>query len=233
MNKKLFLTELKARGIVLSDEQFNLVLSIMDETLLANEQFNLTAIKDKDEFLEKMVFDSALALIGNDLTGKEVLDFGTGAGFPGLILYAINPSIKLTLLDSNSKKIHYLNELCKKYNLNIKCVNSRGEEYSKLHKEEYDFVIARAVTQLNILMEISTPLIKVGGCLIAMKGLNYEQEINLSKKAFKELNCSIECIYEDTLPSNNDKRAIIYIKKNGSTKLKYPRDYSTIKRKPL
>ncbi|MBP5694261.1 MAG: class I SAM-dependent methyltransferase, partial [Bacilli bacterium] len=144
-----------------------------------------------------------------------------------------NPSIKLTLLDSKSKKIHYLNELCKKYNLNIKCVNSRGEEYSKTHKEQYDFVIARAVTQLNILMEISTPLIKVGGCLIAMKGLNYEQEINLSKKAFKELNCSIECIYEDTLPSNNDKRAIIYIKKNGSTKLKYPRDYSTIKRKPL
>ena len=101
------------------------------------------------------------------------------------------------------------------------------------HVESYDAVIARAVAPLNILLELAMPMIKVDGHFIAMKGLNYEEEIEQSKNALKKLDCSIEEVYEDELPSNCDKRAIIVIKKNRSTKKKYPRDYSEIKRNPL
>ena len=233
MNREVLMNELKIRGLTCTNEQANSLFDIMQTTLEANEKFNLTAITNEEEFVEKMIFDSALPLIASDLSENKVLDLGTGAGFPGLVLYVLNPSIKLTLLDSNSKKINYLNELCINKNYKIKCVNFRAEDYSKSHVESYDAVIARAVAPLNILLELAMPMIKVEGHFIAMKGLNYEEEIEQSKNALKKLDCSIEEVYEDELPSNGDKRAIIIIKKNQSTKKKYPRDYSEIKRNPL
>ena len=233
MNKESLLKELSLRGIELSKNQVDSLFNLMRTTLEANEKFNLTAITDEESFLEKMIFDSALVMVDNNFNGKKVLDFGTGAGFPGLVMYILNPEMDLTLLDSNSKKINYLSEYCQANNMNINCTSDRGENYSKNKVEEFDYVVARAVAPLNILLEVISQSVRVSGYLIAMKGLNYEQEINESKNALKRLGFEIEHIFEDNLPSNRDKRAIIYIKKIKTTPKKYPRDYSEIKRKPL
>lgn len=233
MTKELLLKELSIRGIALTDAQVENLFLLMKSTLEANEKFNLTAITDEESFIEKMIFDSALVMVESSFDNKKVLDFGTGAGFPGLVMYIINPNIKLTLLDSNSKKIHYLNDYCSNNNFHIECIAERGESFAKVHVEQYDFVVARAVASLNILLEVISQSVKVNGYLIAMKGLNYEQEINDSKTALKNLGFEIEKVLEDNLPSNGDKRAIIYIRKIKQTPKKYPRDYSEIKRKPL
>ena len=232
MNKKTLLKELSIRGIELSNNQIDSLFDLMKTTLEANEKFNLTAIKDEESFIEKMIFDSALVMVDNNFDGKKILDFGTGAGFPGLVMYILNPKMDLTLLDSNSK-INYLNEYCQLHQMSINCISDRGEKYSKKVVEEFDYVVARAVAPLNVLLEVVSQSVRVSGYLIAMKGLNYEKEINESSNALKRLGFEIEHIFEDTLPSNDDNRAIIYIKKIKATPKKYPRDYSEIKRKPL
>ena len=233
MNKEMLLKELSIRGINLTDEQVRKLFDLMQDTLQANKSFNLTSITDEESFVEKMIFDSSLVMIDSEFDNKKVLDFGTGAGFPGLVMYILNPKMELTLLDSNSKKIHYLNDLCRKNGYSINCISDRGESFSKNNIEKFDFVVARAVASLNILLEVVAQSIKVNGYLIAMKGLNYEIEINEAKTALKHLGFVVERIIEDNLPTNNDKRAIIYIKKTKLTPKKYPRDYSEIKRKPL
>ena len=88
MNKTNLVEELKIRGIEVNDTQLESLINLMKDTLITNEKFNLTAIKDEETFLEKMIFDSAIALQELDLTDKKVIDVGTGAGFPGMVLYS-------------------------------------------------------------------------------------------------------------------------------------------------
>ena len=233
MTRNNFLNELKIRDIKCDEETANRLEKFMDHVLSWNEKFNLTAIKDKDTFYEKMIFDSAIALTDLSLDDKEVLDVGTGAGFPGVVLYLLNPSAHITLLDSTSKKINLLNDYALENNYSYKTVCARIEDYAKENIEKYDYVFARAVASLNVLMELCMPLIKVGGYFIALKGPGVEEEINNSKKAFDKLNCHIEKIISDDLPESKENRNIIYIKKDKSTNKKYPRDYALIKKMPL
>lgn len=233
MNKENLKNNLVSRGILVTDHQIEQLISFMKITLETNEKFNLTAIKDEETFLEKMIFDSALTLVENDLSGKRVLDLGTGAGFPGVVMYILNPEIKLTLLDSTKKKIDYLREFCKTNGYNIECVAARAEDYAKKNRETYDLVVSRAVSELNILLELSIPMIKVDGELCALKAKGIEEEISNAKGAFKKLDCHLERIYEDTLPECDEYRALVYIKKDKETNKKYPRDFALIKDKPL
>ena len=233
MIKKEFLEQLKLRGVNCSESQYDELVNYMDDVLLTNEQFNLTAITNKEEFLEKMIFDSALASIGNDFNNKKVIDVGTGAGFPGMVLYILNPSMSLTFLDSTQKKINFILSYGEKNNYKYKGVSLRAEDHARLHREEYDYATARAVAPLNILLELIIPMLKVGGTFIALKGPGYEDEIKSCEKAFKKLNCHIQKVYEDILPNCNDKRSIIYIIKDKPTIKKYPREYNEIKRLPL
>lgn len=233
MNKDLLISSLSLRGINITEEQYSQLEDLMESTLATNEKFNLTAIKDRDTFMEKMIFDSALPLANVDLTDKSVLDLGTGAGFPGMVLYILNPKIKLTLLDSTRKKIDYLVDYCAKHNYKVNCVVARAEDFARKNREKFDFVTARAVSELSILMELSIPMIKVGGSLIALKSLGVEQEIDNASKAFKKLDCNIEKVYEDYLPESNEFRATVLVKKNKVTNSKYPRDYAIIKDRKL
>lgn len=203
------------------------------ETLKANELFNLTAIKDINDFRELMIYDSLLPLKYFSFDNKNIIDIGTGAGFPGLPL-AISTKGKFTLLDSTSKKINHINELSKKLDLNnVKAISARAEEYARKHINEYDYAIARAVSSLPILIELAIPLLKVGGHLIAMKSNKSEEEIALSKRALKELNAEIINVYNDQLPISKENRTLIVIKKIKSSPKKYPRSYSEIKSKTL
>ena len=231
MNKEKLIEELNNRSIELTNQQVDNLFLIMKTTLETNEKFNLTAIKEEGAFLEKMIFDSAIALQDIDITYKKVIDVGTGAGFPGLVLYTVNPKCHLTLLDSTNKKINYLAEFCRENGFDIECVCSRVEEYH--HREEYDYAFARAVAPLNILLELIVPLLKVGGTFISLKGQGYEQEINDSIKAMKKLGCHLEKIIEDVLPESNETRVMIHIVKDNVTNKKYPRTYADIKKLPL
>lgn len=203
------------------------------ETLKANELFNLTAIKDINDFRELMIYDSLLPLKYFSFDNKNIIDIGTGAGFPGLPL-AISTKGNFTLLDSTSKKINHINEVAKKLDLNnVKAISARAEEYARKHINEYDYAIARAVSSLPILIELALPLLKVGGYLIAMKSNKSEEEIALSKRALKELNAEIIDVYNDQLPISKENRTLIVIKKIKSSPKKYPRSYSEIKSKTL
>ena len=233
MNKEKLIEELNKRGIECSNGQADELEKYMHHILSWNEKFNLTAIKDEETFYEKMIFDSAIALTDLDLSNKKVIDIGTGAGFPGVILYLLNPNTDMTLLDSTNKKIELLQNYAEENGYKYHTVTARAEEYARNHREEYDYAFARAVAPLNILLELCIPLLKVGGTFVALKGPGLEEELNSSSNALKKLNCSIHKVIVDVLPECGETRNIIYITKNKSTHSKYPRDYKDIKKLPL
>ena len=233
MKREQLVDSLNKYGVSFEQSKVDLLFSFMDKTLKTNELFNLTAITNEEEFVEKMIFDSSLILANYSLSNKKGIDIGTGAGYPGMVLKILDPTIDMTLLDSTKKKIDYLNEFALANGIQIDSFSARAEEYSRQHIEEYDFATARAVASLPILLEIITPLLKVGGELIALKGPGYEVEIDKSKKALKKLNMEIVKVDTFELPYYRERRAIIHIKKNGPTNKKYPREYSDIKRQPL
>ncbi len=224
---------LNSQEISCSKEQLNLLETFMNVTLETNEKFNLTAITNPDDFVEKMIYDSALALYDLDLENKSIIDVGTGAGFPGMVIKILRPNCSVTLLDSTAKKINHLLEFAKEQNIKVEGIAARAEDYARNNREKFDYATARAVSQLNILLELIIPLLKVGGSFIALKGQGYEDEINNSKEALRRLNARIEKIYEFELPNSKEKRAIIHIVKDKETNKKYPRQYTDIKRQPL
>ena len=233
MNREDLINQFREFDIPFDDRKVDLLFSYMNYTLETNEKFNLTAITNRDEFVEKMILDSALVLNDNDLQNKTVIDIGTGAGYPGMVLKILQPNARFTLLDSTKKKVDFIKEFALANNLQVDLVVDRAESYSRKHVEQYDIAMARAVAHLSILMEIIAPLLKVNGYFIALKGLNYEEEINESANAFKKLGLTIADIQEFELPECHEKRALIRIKKIKPTNKKYPRDYSEIKKQPL
>ena len=233
MNKIKFLNELAKRNIPCSDEQLSLLWEYMDLVLKTNEKFNLTAIKDEESFVEKMIFDSALLLNNQNFENQTIVDIGTGAGFPSVVLAILSPNAHVVALDSTAKKINFVKEFVEEKNLNVEPVVARAEEYAQEHREEYLLVTARAVASLRVLLELAIPMLKCGGHLIAMKGPDFENEIKDATGALKKLNAEIVYIYEDQLPESLESRSFIYIRKLGPTPKKYPRSFGEIKNKPL
>ena len=207
--------------------------SIYREMILEwNEKFNLTAITDKGEIEEKHFIDSLMLDRYVDLDNKTLLDVGSGAGFPGIPLAIVHPNLKVTLLESNGKKVSFLKEVVKTLKLdNVEVVQARAEEFAK--RESFDIVTARAVKELNILLELTFYLVKVGGSFIAYKSSNIDNEIEHAKRAFKLLEVGKISKYEYELPKSKDKRVLLEINKEKPTKKKYPRSYSIIAKDPL
>lgn len=230
MNKEELKQELDILGFA---NKIELLEKLQKDTLETNEKFNLTAIKDESKFRELMIFDSLLPTGLIDFSKKKVIDIGTGAGYPGLPL-AICTSGEFTLLDSTKKKVDHINEFVETNNINnVKAINFRAEDYARAHRNEYDIAIARAVSSLNILLELIVPLIKVGGYFIAMKGSKGFEEIEEAKNAIKELDVEVIEIQEEELPESKEKRINILFQKKKETKNKYPRIYKDIINKPL
>ena len=179
-------------GINVSDNQLALFQQYSSLLISWNEKFNLTAITDEKQIIEKHFLDSLFLAKYINLNNKKVLDIGTGAGFPGIPLAIIFPNASFYLSDSNGKKITFLKEVVKELNLNnVTIIQSRIEEMNK-YRDQFDYVSARALKQLNILIELAIPLCKINGSLIAYKGPNYLDEINLSKNALKQLDAVID-----------------------------------------
>ena len=231
MTKEEFLEELKKLNIILTEDQLIKLDKFYKMLISWNEKINLTTITfEKDVYL-KHFYDSLTLIKTIDLSKPlKVLDVGTGAGFPGIVLKIVFPNLQITLLDSQKKRINYLNEVIRELNLqDIKTLCLRVEDYAKETKEEYDLVVARAVAHLGILIETSIPLVKVKGYLIAMKG-NASLELEQVKKHLKDLVVQVDEVIEFTLPFENSLRTLIKILKVAPTPLKYPRRYEVIKK---
>ena len=220
--------------IKIDENQKNQLVSYMELTLKANESFNLTANDTKESFMIKNIIDSLLIVKNLNLDGKNILDLGSGAGLPGIPLAIYYKNTNFTLLEPLTKRANFLKEIAQKLGLkNVKVVNDRAEIFIKNARESFDFVTSRAVSRLNILLELSIPFLKVGGKLIAYKGINYQEEINESKNALDLLSSKIIAIEEENLVQINEKRYNIFIQKNQKTSQKYPREYRLIKKKAL
>ena len=233
MNKESFVLELNKRGINCDEKQLNLLWDFMRHVLKTNESFNLTAIKDEESFVEKMIFDSALLLNNQNFEGIDILDIGAGAGFPSVVLSILSPKAHVFALDSTAKKVKFIEDYAKEKSLDVTGITARAEEFARDNRDRFMVVTARAVASLRILVELALPMLKVGGVFIAMKGPGFEDEIKEAEGALKKLKGEIDYIYEDQLPESKENRSFIYIKKVGETPNKYPRAYGEIKNKAL
>lgn len=234
MNIETFITELKKLNIIPTQEQLESLEKYKNMLIEYNEKFNLTAIKTDEEIYLKHFYDSLTLSKVVDLNQElKLLDIGTGAGFPGLVLKIMFPSLDIALLDSNNKKITFLETVTKELNLkNIKCIYGRAESLDNIYREYFDIVTSRAVSHLRILSELSIPYLKVDGLFLPMKG-NISVELQESKKTLDILKCKVLDIIEFKLPIENSNRSIAIIKKTNSIEDIYPRTYDRIIKKPL
>lgn len=217
-------------GFILNDEQIDLFETFYNDTLEKNKVLNLTAITEKLDFYTKHFLDSILPV--KNLYGN-VLDVGTGAGFPGMPLKFIKPSLNITLLDSLNKRLNYLNDEIKKLCLNnIITIHARCEDFAHSDKREFfDFVVSRAVARLNVLCEYCLPLVKIDGTFIAYKSQDCEEELLEANNCIKKLGGKVEKIEKINLEGN--ERNLIYIKKISKTPTQFPRGQNKPRLKPL
>ena len=199
-----------------------------------NNVMNLTAITEPDAVAQLHLLDSAALLPFVDLTGKTVVDVGTGAGFPGMPLRILKDDFDLTLLDSLGKRVNWLSEVCDELQLKrVACVHARAEEFAMQHREQFDIATSRAVAQLSILSELCLPLIKVGGQFIAMKSVDTEDEIAAAKSAIKTLGGHIVKVEDYTIPTSDVVHRLVIVEKVSPTPRAYPRAFAKIKKAPL
>jgi len=234
MNIKTFINELQKLNISPTKEQLKQLETYAKMLLEYNKKFNLTAITKQEDIYLKHFYDSLTITKEIDLDQElKVLDIGTGAGFPGIVLKIFFPKLDLILLDSNNKKISFLNEVIKELGLKkIKCIHGRAEELPTNYREYFDIVTSRAVANLRVLTELSIPYLKVNGYFISLKG-KADEELKEAESTLKVLNCEIEKIEKFILPDQVSERAIIKIRKEKETPDTYPRKYDKIKKQVI
>ena len=233
------MTELLKNGfsamkLSVSDAQIAQLEDFTARMLETNKVMNLTRITDPKEIAEKHLLDCASLLQAADFSKKSVVDVGCGAGFPGMPLHILCPSCKLTLLDSLGKRIRFLQGCIDAMNLSdIEAVHARAEEFAAKHREQYDFAVSRAVAQLNVLAELSLPLVKQGGAFIAMKSNDTDEELERAKKAIRLLGGEIQKIIDYTIPHTEITHRLVVIRKKNHTPKQYPRPFRKISASPL
>ena len=218
-----------------SVEQLEQFFAYMNLLIEWNEKMNLTAIVEPNEIILKHFIDSITILKEIDNNSK-IIDVGTGAGFPGVPLSIMNPTLKITLADSLNKRLIFLQEVVNQLGLkNIEIIHARAEELgkNKKYRENFDAATSRAVANLSTLSEYLIPLVKVGGKIISMKAGGAQEEIEAAKKAIKILGGEIEEIEEFKLPQTEIERTIILIKKEEHTPNKYPRKAGVPSKEPI
>lgn len=229
INFKEKLEDLKIDNIEEAIEKFNKYYSFL---IQENEKYNLTNIIDYEDVLEKHFYDSIMLKKYVELKDFNILDIGSGAGFPGICLAIISPNTKFYLCEPTTKRANFLIEVSKLLELNnVVVLNKRVEDLDKKFYGFFNVVTSRAVSNLNILSELSIPFVKIDGYFIPYKGSKYEEEIVSSKKALKTLNSILEKI--ETYQIEDATHSLLFIKKLSKTQSKYPRNYSLIKTNPL
>ena len=222
-------------GIGLSDEQADMLVRYAEMLRERNRYVNLTAITDDEGIATKHFLDSMTALCTGKVGGK-VIDVGTGAGFPGLVLKIAQPDIELTLLDSLNKRITFLRDTSEALGFSgIEFVHGRAEDYgmNAHYREKFDTVVSRAVANLRVLSEWCLPFVKQGGYFLALKGPLAEEELEEARRAVYILGGEVEDIFEANIPFTELNHKIIVIKKVRRTPSKYPRKPGIAVKSPI
>lgn len=233
MNDKEFKEELSKLGIVLTSTQENQLEMYYNLLIEWNNKMNLTGITERNSVYLKHFYDCITLIKAIDLTKNlKIVDVGTGAGFPGLVLKIVFPNLDVVLVDALNKRINFLNHVIESLKLeNIETIHDRIENYAKNNLEVFDLVTCRAVAKLNIISELCLPLAKINGYFIPMKA-TIEDEIS-DTKYLEVLKSKVESVITFNLPIENSVRNLIVIKKYGSIDKKYPRQYDKIIKNPL
>ena len=200
-----------------------------------NERINLTALTEPEDVALKHFTDCLMLLKYVDFPiGAGIIDVGTGAGFPGMVLKIARPDIKLTLLDSLNKRIMFLGEVCRELDIGgAELIHCRAEDGAATElRDSFDFAVSRAVAPLNILCEYDMPYIKTGGRFIAMKGRGADGELKDAQNAIEKLSGELKTVHSFMLGEAGE-RSIIEIQKTAPTPDIYPRKSKAIKNKPL
>ncbi|KLV20100.1 16S rRNA methyltransferase GidB [Niallia circulans] len=238
MNTEEFIQMLSDKGITLSEKQIN-QFELYYETLVEwNEKMNLTAITDKSDVYLKHFYDSITA--GFYYEGfhrpAQLCDVGAGAGFPSIPLKIVFPDLKVTIVDSLKKRIHFLEHLASVLELEeVNFIHDRAETFgqNKEYRETFDIVTARAVARLSVLSELCLPLVKLGGTFVAMKAASAKEELAAGKKAVNLLGGKVNETHAFFLPMEESERNIITIAKEKPTPKKYPRKPGTPNKEPI
>ena len=235
LNKALFYETIKSFDINVDDSTFARLDKYAEMLIETNKSFNLTAIKEPDDVTVKHFADCLAIFKYVDIPeNAKIIDVGTGAGFPGLVMKLFRPDIQMTFLDSTKKKLGFIENVLNECGVSGEILHMRAEEAAQLSKyrENFDFATARAVAALPVLSEYCLPFVKVGGTFISMKSAESNEEISEGKKAISILGGNIqENIVFDLV--ENMPRRIILIKKNSQTPTKYPRPSAQISKKPI
>jgi 16S rRNA (guanine527-N7)-methyltransferase len=224
-------------GFVLSPKQMAQFAVYERELLLWNEKFNLTAIRDVEGIRTKHFLDSmSCSLAWKEQVPRRLIDVGTGAGFPGIALKLLYPGLKLTLVESVGKKANFCAHMVQTLDLeNVEILSERAEDVGQnpVHREKYDWAVARAVAAMPVLAEYLLPLVKVGGGVLAQKGENGPAEINAAEKALAVLGGRMRQLVKVELPGVADERYLVIIDKFAATPRGYPRKAGLPAKKPL
>lgn len=213
MNNDDFISSLKELGIDVTDEKLNKLKIYFEYLIEYNEHTNLTAITEKEDVYLKHFYDSLTLVKAYDLTRDiKMLDVGTGAGFPGIVIKIFFPNIDLTVLDSNNKKTTFISSLIQKLGIDVEVINARSEDYARNHLNEFDIVTSRAVAFIDIITSIALPFVKEDGRLILMKG-SFDNEEKILKNHLNELNVKEYQIINFNLPVTDDERNLVVISK--------------------
>ncbi len=224
-------------GVRLTRRQLT-ALEQYEQTLLEwNERFNLTAIRDTETVRVKHFLDSFTCLMAmRDTPTDRVVDVGTGAGFPGLVLRIVIPAMRLTLVESVGKKADFCRHVVGKLGLDgVEVIQERAESLGQMpgHRERYDWAVARAVAAMPVLGEYLLPLVHVGGRMLAMKGENGPAETQTAEKSLRLLGGHLRQLMPVTLPGVAEERFLIVVDKVAATPSKYPRRAGVPAKKPL
>lgn len=225
----------KRYNLTFTDDMLDKFEAYANLLVKMNKNINLTAITENNEIAIKHFLDSLVFLSEYDLISEsKLIDVGTGAGFPGLVLKIFRPDLDVTLVDSLEKRVKFLKKASATFHVKPNCIHSRAEELSRneAYREKFDIAISRAVAKLNILAEYDMPFVKIGGMFIAMKGPAAYDEIKDSESAIHQLGGKVHQVKEFVLPDNST-RVVIFIRKLFSTSEKYPRRSAKISKQPL
>ena len=227
-------------GININNEQIGKFSRYLELLVQWNQKINLTSLKTPREIIIKHFLDSisCIKIINKHINteGINVIDVGTGAGFPGIPIKIICPSFRLSLLEARKKKTIFLEKVTEEINFQkVKILNGRAETFGKGadHRERYDIAISRAVAYLNVLSEYCLPLVRVGGLFVAQKGRSYKEETEKSLKTIKFLGGELIGVENVRIPFINQERYLLIIKKIKDTPSKFPRKEGFPQKRPL
>ena len=201
-----------------------------------NQVMNLTAIREPEGVARLHMLDCAALVNCAQFEGKTLIDVGTGAGFPGLPLKILVPSLEVTLLDSLNKRVDWLNEVSGQLGLSgVRAIHARAEEQAQVKgfRDSFDFATARAVADLRLLAELCLPYVKVGGQFLSMKSVESDQELEQAAHAIKLLGGRVRETVDYAIPGSDVTHRVVVIEKVAPTLKGYPRRWAKIQKEPL